>query len=196
MNADEEGHTLATKDNKLYWLDQKTGKVTSLSIGAEEYIIAVCRNETCYALISNKSLYVLSIKEKRIIRQVTLPDGYHAHKLVNMDEAGNVWVWSDNKVWKYDHLHHQWVLVVQIPSNIAGFQLDGKQQLWIATDSDGIYLCDIDGHVLAHLVHSTWDGNSLQSNKIDMLYYDKKRQAMWISYTKGGLSICTSHQEN
>ncbi len=196
VNADEEGHTLATKDNKLYWLDQKTGKVTSLSIGAEEYIIAVCRNETCYALISNKSLYVLSIKEKRIIRQVTLPEGYHAHKLVNMDEAGNVWVWSDNKVWKYDHLHRQWVLVVQIPSNIAGFQLDGKQQLWIATDSDGIYLCDMDGHVLAHLLHSTWDGNSLQSNKIDMLYYDKKRQTMWISYTKGGLSICTSHQEN
>lgn len=26
VNADEEGHTLATKDNKLYWLDQKDRK--------------------------------------------------------------------------------------------------------------------------------------------------------------------------
>ena len=194
--ADKEGHTLATKDNNLYWWDQKTGKVTTLSIGTEEHIIAVCHNESYYALISNKSLYVLSIKEKRMNRQVPLPEEYHAHKLINMDEAGNVWVWSDNKVWKYHHVLHQWTMVAQIPSDIVGFQLDGEQQLWMATDSDGIYLCDIDGHILTHLLHSTWDVNSLQSNKIDMLYYDKERQAMWVSYAKGGLSICTSHQDN
>ncbi|MBP3775431.1 MAG: response regulator [Prevotella sp.] len=196
VNADKEGHTLVTKDNNLFWLDQKTGKVTHLSIGTGEHIIAVCHNESYYALISNKSLYILSIKEKRVSHQVPLPPEYRAHKLVNMDEAGNVWVWSDNKVWKYHHVLHEWTMVVQIPSNIVGFQLDGEQQLWIATDSDGIYLCDVDGHVLAHLLHSPWDANSLQSNKIDMLFYDKERQTMWISYAKGGLSICTSHQDN
>ena len=196
VNADKEGYTLTTKDNNLFWLDQKTGKVTHLTIGTGEHIIAVCHNESYYALISNKSLYILSIKEKRVSHQVPLPPEYRAHKLVNMDEAGNVWVWSDNKVWKYHHVLHEWTMVVQIPSNIVGFQLDGEQQLWIATDSDGIYLCDVDGHVLAHLLHSPWDANSLQSNKIDMLFYDKERQTMWISYAKGGLSICTSHQDN
>ena len=196
VTADKEGHTLATKDDQLFWVDQKTGKVTTLSIGKGEHIIAVCHNESSYALITNNSLYIFSIKEKRMSCQVPLPQEYHAHKLVNMDEAGNVWVWSDNKVWKYDPVHRQWTMVVQIPSIIAGLQSDGEQRLWIATDSDGIYLCDIDGHVLAHLLHSPWDVNSLQSNKIDMLFYDKERQTMWISYAKGGLSICTSHQDN
>lgn len=196
VNTDEEGHMLITKDNKLYWLDQKTGKVTVLPIGMGEHIVAVSHYASRYALISNKSLYILSVKEKRISRQEPLPKEYHAHKLVNMDDAGNVWIWSDNKVWKYDDVHHQWAMVVQIPSNIVGFQLDGEQQLWIATDSDGIYLCDTDGHVLTHLLHSAWDANSLQSNKIDMLFYDKKQETMWISYAKGGLSICTSHQDN
>ncbi|MEP1150593.1 MAG: two-component regulator propeller domain-containing protein [Balneola sp.] len=72
-------------------------------------------------------------------------------------------------------------------TEISSIEIDKVNRVWIATDSKGIFLTDLQGEIIHHFVASNLRPNQLQSNSIRTLYEDSNG-IIWIGTNNSGLS--------
>lgn len=72
-------------------------------------------------------------------------------------------------------------------TEISSIKIDKDNRIWIATDSEGIFLTDLQGEIIHHFIASNLRPNQLQSNSIRTLYEDSNG-IIWIGTNNTGLS--------
>ena len=70
---------------------------------------------------------------------------------------------------------------------IASIEIDDDGKVWIATDSQGLFLTERDGRIIKHFKASTQQANQLQSNSIRTLFKDSNG-IIWIGTNNSGFS--------
>ncbi len=138
---------------------------------------------------TDDALHFLSVPSGRILHTTHLPVHERIHQLYASPD-GIVWLNCFSRLECYDYRQRQWLTPVTLPSQVRSCAFDDKGQLWVATNSDGIYIIDRQGHTLQHLQHNPWDASSLLSDAIHLVYYDPVLRAIWVAYSKGGMSVC------
>jgi len=183
------------KDAKLYWKKKEKTKVEMLTVNADETLKAVKSASYSIYALTDKLLYTYSTGSRRSVRRSPLPEGYNMRDHLFVSNDDRPLIWAENKVWMLDN-NGAWVLCAQVGTDVTGVSQDSQSRYWVSTQSDGIYLYDQKGQLITHLVYNPGKSNGLQSNYVEMIYYDESAQAMWVSYTKGGLSVYTGDGQN
>ncbi|MBQ8938327.1 MAG: response regulator [Bacteroidaceae bacterium] len=194
--TDEDGNWWVAESNQLHWLEGGTGAVHSFRAAEEDRVMSVCHNDSLAAFQTERELCLFSLRDKAVVRRVPLPEGYQGSRYMMMTAEGKVYVWKSAELYCYDYAAGQWSEARTMPSYVTGVALDQRQRTWVSTQATGIFVYAPDGRQLHHLQHHAWDANSLQSDHVDMLHFERGTQTMWVAYAKGGLSVCSSRQEN
>lgn len=190
VQADVEGNMWVWKENKLYWEDGSHGKLDVIALADGERINVVRSMHTSLLVMTHDNLYVVSSKSKKIVRQLPLPFGFWFRDHLYIDNHARCWIWAENKVWTCEiEKGSVWTLTAQTNSDITGVAQDCEGRYWVSTQSDGIDILASDGSVVTRLRHLLGDAGGLQSNFIEMIRFEESNQTMWVSYTKGGLSV-------
>lgn len=196
VQADINGNTWTWTGNKLYWEKTQGDKSDVIEINDGELIRTIRHTPTFLLVMTQDNLYVFSSKNKKIIRQIPLPQSYKFRDHLYIDKNASFWIWAENKVWTCNiNKGAVWTLATQTSSDITGVTQDGDGRYWVSTQSDGIDICDSNGNVITHLRHLPGDASGLQSNFIEMIHFEESNQTMWVFYTKGGLSIYTPFEQ-
>jgi len=196
VQADINGNTWTWTGNKLYWEKTQGDKSDVIEINDGELIRTIRHTPTFLLVMTQDNLYVFSSKNKKIIRQIPLPQSYKFRDHLYIDKNASFWIWAENKVWTCNiNKGAVWTLATQTSSDITGVTQDGDGRYWVSTQSDGIDICDSNGNVITHLSHFPGDASGLQSNFIEMIHFEESNQTMWVFYTKGGLSIYTPFEQ-
>ena len=196
VQADEEGNIWVMKDNHLYWLDATTGLVCSFDLSTSEKVLGFARNSSLATFRTNDQLCFISLKEKKMIHHVALPKEYLNGRNLMMDEDGKVCIWAGNNIRQYDFNTRQWSVSESLPSHVTGVVRDSHQLTWISTQDTGVFVYDADGQKVCHLRREPWNANSLESDQVNLIYYDRRAQTVWLAYAKGGLTACSTAQES
>ena len=200
VGSDEEHTTWIWKDDYLLAYDRNTRHVQRIDLLPKGTSVRYIRKrQDLIAVLTKASICYISISDKKIIRTIPLPEeqlGVSSANRIVIDQQANVWTYYYNKLRKYDYAADRWQEPIDFPAHITAIECSDKGRLWVATAIPGVYICDSNGHVVSHLQHSAWNSGSLQSDQIDILYFEEAYQTMWIAYSKGGLSVCHQHQDS
>lgn len=192
VQTDVNGNTWIWTGNKLYWEKAQMDNFDVIEVGGDELIRTIRHSLTSLLVMTQDNLYVVSLKNKKNIRQIPLPLGYKFRDHLYIDNNAKFWIWAEDKVWTCDiNKGTIWTLAAQTSSDITGVVQDGDGRYWVSTQSDGIDILDSNGCAITHLRHLLSDTNGLQSNFIEMIHFEESSQTMWVFYTKGGLSVYT-----
>ena len=186
---------LIWQDHQLYALDLDDGNVRSILLEDNgEQVMKVESNRRAFAVLTTKNLYFFSLGSKVLIRREPLACEVKYETQLTMDETCNVWL-SDNKIVQgYNYQAQKWMSSVAFPSHVSAIACGPGGKIWIGQENDGIYICDTDLQIRHHLEHMLGDANSIRDNQIYMLHYEKTSGAMWVAYSKGGISIYDKKQ--
>ncbi|MDM8529683.1 two-component regulator propeller domain-containing protein [Anaerolineales bacterium HSG25] len=106
--------------------------------------------------------------------------------VINQDKHGFMWFGTDNGLAKYDGYHFE--LYTHDPTNsnsisnndIAGIELDGHNNMWLATGSSGLNKIDLTTNTVTRYLHDENNSYSISSNSISndsnnhVLFYDNR----------------------
>ncbi len=196
LQADEEGNIWVMKDNHLYWLDARKGHVKTFDASTDDKVMSFARNSSLAAFSTKTHLCFISLKEKKMVHKVALPEEYLNSRNLVMDEDGKVCLWAGNNIRQYDFKTRQWSVSESLPSHITGVVRDKQQLTWVSTQDTGVFVYDADGREISHLCRESWNDNSLESDQVNLIYYDRPSQTVWLAYAKGGLTACSTAQES
>lgn len=196
---DKNGNGWIVQGNKIYYFTQHFNLRKTISLPIKEdalYNATLGRNNL--AAISRKSLYIVSLKDKKITAYVNLPQDFVKTNLVKLmtDGNNNVWIYHHNKMAKYDIKKHAWEPTVHFQYIISGIATDDEGSMWVSTINNGIFIYDKNGTPVTHLRHDAWEPQSLLNNRVDMIQYEEESKTMWVAYSKGGISIYNSLHNN
>lgn len=196
VQADEEGNLWVIKDYLLHWLDTRTGKVTTFNVTSDDRILGIARHNSLVVLRTKSQLCFISLKDKKIIRSVALPYGYQNRRNLMIDDEDKVCIWADNHIRQYDFKTGEWSVAGLLPSHVTGVVRDDKKFTWVSTQSSGVFIYDQDGREVRHLSRETQNADNLQSDHVNIIYYDKHSHTVWMAYAKGGLTVCSTTPES
>lgn len=119
---------------------------------------------------------------KRFIKEIYAPEV----------EKDILWLAMVGEIWKFDTKKLEYIgkssskePVFQISSNISDIDSpDGGKTLWLSTYLDGLYRYDTAGKTLTHLVPDPGNPDSLSSNLIHRLMFDRTG-SLWVGTDKG-----------
>lgn len=188
MLYDECSRRWIWKDDKLYaegWNESFNG----------EQIQGISCQPTQAVILTSKALYYISTANGKMIRRVPLPENINNYAYLYGVGDIEMWVQTGRTICMYDYPSNRWAPAVTMPSSITGVQIDNDGRRWVSTQNDGIFIYDRKGQTVRHLQHDIWNPNSLRSNRINMLFFERETNTMWIAYWKGGLSLCSTKQQ-
>lgn len=191
--ADLDGHCWAGKEHRIYTFtpDGKLQRVIQTGTDDGNVHGLFAQSPYLYAL-TQESLYYIRVSDGQVVRTRALPSGFSNIYFIYSDRYDNAWIRNFNQLVCYDYAADRWSPAIIFPSEISDVQPDVEGHLWVSTINNGIFICDGEGHVVHHLVHVAGDLGSLQSDRIGNLFYEKDSQTMWVTYRKGGLSVCNT----
>lgn len=193
--VDKSGKSWVWKDHKLYYLYSQQSRKQAIEVSLKnEKILNIVPADMYIVVLTQTAIYYLSSKDGKILRRVKHEAKDQMWSYISVMPNQDVWMRSDRYLTIYDYATNRWRESIEFPSKISSMEMDDEQNVWIATNNDGIYIYDNQGSVIRQLTHDVWDANSLQSNKICSMYYDKEAHTMWISYIKGGMSVCSKRK--
>ena len=146
-------------------------------------------------VLKEDALYWIDIQSGRQLRRVELPEDFEGRGKIKVGSDGQVFLWQVSHLWQYDSNTAKWEPMKQLPSHVTEVAQDDRHRLWVSTQSTGVVIYDAKGHIEEHLLHAEWDGTSLQSNQVDLIFFEPWTATMWVAYNKGGLSVCRSGRE-
>lgn len=115
-------------------------------------------------LATSAGLCKYGIREKRIYRTtLTAKSDFMSSLVVNNQQ---ILMGTNAGVIRYDIPSGQHQSYLDIP-NVSSLNLDGKGQLYVATNGDGVYVYALKGkRLVRHIAHLASDGNNIRSNSI------------------------------
>lgn len=194
VQTDKDDRLWIWKDNRLYCLEKEADQAELISLDSEERLQNVYVKGKLLAAITQKTFYWISTEKKQIMQSLPLPPGVNLRDHLFISNDDTVWIWGSNKVWRNEG--DQWVCMLQTASDVTTIAQDDESRLWISSQSDGIYICDHQCQLITRLQNTPGDNYSLQNNQISGISYEPAGQAMWIFYTKGGLSVYSKKDNN
>jgi len=191
IGTDVGGLFVYDPQNKTAHQVEMPGKRTSYYIQAT----TSGRTDGTYIFIRNFGLCKLGANNKKI---VVVSQELKSARAIAADGQNNVWIGTDNGLYKYHLLtgkkEHVFASNSKLSSaNVTDIKLTKSRQLLIGTDGGGTYEIDTAGNK----VSNHYDNNSspalLKSDAVSMLYLDDSM--LWITTLRGGINII-DHKPN
>ncbi len=136
----------------------------------------------------------------KIFDDVTVPSGNRLGKIITGNNNDLWLITSGGKLEKMNLYDHSFESVSKITKDSVSIPaasclyLDKKNQLWIGTETDGLYIYNLTDKKLIH--YTTHENSLLQlnDNHIQSIFADKKNN-YWI-LTKNGVTVLSSSLKN
>jgi signal transduction histidine kinase/DNA-binding response OmpR family regulator/ligand-binding sensor domain-containing protein len=194
--VDEDRNLWCLSSKKLYYYNFRIKKLSILLLG-KGYILSdvACRHGKGFVLFSNGKLGKIDIRRQRIsiCAQTTLHTGFHPR--LYMDQSMNVWLYvtHGSQIECYSSRQQKWIKFphqnenAKNMNNITSVTDDGKGNVWIGTDDNGIFVYNFSSGTSYHIYKETNDVYSLPSNHVTCFFKDKSN-IMWVGSSKKGVA--------
>lgn len=133
------------------------------------------------------------------VSRYTIKDGLPDSTIYTLeqDKNGFLWLGTPNGIARYDG-HHFEVFrnntdrnLSLLSENAGNIFIDSKQQLWIGSWGEGLFLYDENLNLLNHFTHTVGEQQSICSDFIQLIIEDSEGD-IWIGTNGGGLSMYNS----
>jgi ligand-binding sensor domain-containing protein len=102
------------------------------------------------------------IKEKRIIRMQPEMVQKRTVRQIKKDKTENLWIGTHGgHIIRYNPLKNEWLLVHKAKAVISKILISSKNEIWVATDIDGVYRFSADGKMLLHYTNGLPTGKRM-----------------------------------
>ncbi|MGB3107609.1 ligand-binding sensor domain-containing protein, partial [Sphingobacterium siyangense] len=147
------------------------------------------QNGIILVFINEHGIFIFDKKTKRLI---PVNDQVKVANIVTYNnEDQRLYIGNDNGVYVFDTNTRTYVNHITTPSvtsSINCIGLEGKSNLWIGTQNNGVLVWDLQNNKIKESYNITAKNNNLSSNVIYSLYIDSEKRK-WIGTGKGGIDI-------
>lgn len=207
MFVDENKNLWCIVGNTLFHYQFEQERLFSFVLpDAISLLYLTCRETSAYLLLSDGCIASINWKEKKIQKEtsIELNAGFHPH--IYLDTFFNIWfyVTHGSQVKCYSTTEKEWIafpgqeVLKNDHNNITTVADDGKGNIWIGTDNNGVFICHYYKKQFTKICKEASKMYSLPSNHITRIFKDDK-DMMWIGTGKQGVaytSLNTIYFEN
>ncbi len=195
--AEDRDHNIwiGTWDAGLNKYDRKSGRFihympdskdpSGLS-GKTIYKLSIDHNDILWISIYNTGIDLFDVKKKEVVKRIR--SGVNQRKSISGDNSWFFFEDQDNKMWVctqnglnlYDSLTGTFRVFYFPDNDIGAFYKDRTGNLWVGTNTKGMFRCDEEGNII-----NTYDiTNGLPNNRIHAITEDNQGN-LWISSNSG-----------
>ena len=194
LNVDCEQNLWCVADGKLYYYIFKDGWLRQLLLPEKKLLQVVSRQQRSFLLFDDGEVMQVNWQTGQLqkILQLALPlSGEHR---MYMDTQWRLWIYTiySSYMQCYDTGNrtfvHFWEADILKTDFIKAIVDDGAGNIWMGTNSQGIYILDKGQNNFMQIDRSIENPFSLPSNHINCLYKDNQ-EIMWIGTTKQGIAF-------
>lgn len=181
--------------NQLYSFNVKTQESKLLKT-FDDRDIGTDNDDNYLYIVAGDTIYSYDYNG-RYIEKIKMPDiissGFDINYFhIARNQNGDIW-FSDKSLYKYDKISDEWMT---INSNLAPVRLAiVNNDLYAATNTYGVIKFSSKGEIMDTISHDTFDVHTIGSNSVYAMYFDDNRN-IWLSYSKGNLSVSTLMDNN
>ncbi len=165
--------------------------------------IAISDDKDHLYVVDAKGLFWQIRKKSGRLTQISIPTD-QAKKRVQVfaDSGGGVWLFSskDEYVYYKPANSSRWEKielnsVVKSQNTIVSIVEGDNNQIWIATDHKGLFVCDKSDKTLANIISNPLSQSSIASNNVSSILIDNTG-TVWVGHDKKGISFFNKSFQN
>ena len=194
IHVDYEQNLWCMTGNKLYYYDFQDKKLQELSFPDKELSHIVSRQSYSCLLFSNGEIAQVDWETKTVRKIVQLELPRSGEHRIYMDTQFRLWIYTiyTSNLQCYDIQNRKMFEFSgkeTIQSDIVKAIIDdGNGNIWIGTNSKGIYILNEQTDNLMHIHRDSGTPFSLSSNHINSFYKDNQ-DILWVGTTKQGVAF-------
>lgn len=194
IHVDYEQNLWCMTGNKLYYYDFQDKKLQELSFPDKELSHIVSRQSYSCLLFSNGEIAEVDWETKTVRKIVQLELPRSGEHRIYMDTQFRLWIYTiyTSNLQCYDIQNRKMFEFSgkeTIQSDIVKAIIDdGNGNIWIGTNSKGIYILNEQADNLMHIHRDSGTPFSLSSNHINSFYKDNQ-DILWVGTTKQGVAF-------
>ena len=194
IHVDYEQNLWCMTGNKLYYYDFQDKKLQELSFPDKELSHIVSRQSYSCLLFSNGEIAQVDWETKTVRKIVQLELPRSGEHRIYMDTRLRLWIYTiyTSNLQCYDIQNRKMFEFSgkeTIQSDIVKAIIDdGNGNIWIGTNSKGIYILNEQTDNLMHIHRDSGTPFSLSSNHINSFYKDNQ-DILWVGTTKQGVAF-------
>ena len=194
IHVDYEQNLWCMAGNKLYYYDFQDKKLQELSFPDKELLHIVSRQSYSCLLFSNGEIAQVDWETKTVRKIVQLELPRSGEHRIYMDTRLRLWIYTiyTSNLQCYDIQNRKMFEFSgkeTIQSDIVKAIIDdGNGNIWIGTNSKGIYILNEQTDNLMHIHRDSGTPFSLSSNHINSFYKDNQ-DILWVGTTKQGVAF-------
>ena len=194
IHVDYEQNLWCMAGNKLYYYDFQDKKLQELSFPDKELLHIVSRQSYSCLLFSNGEIAEVDWETKTVRKIVQLELPRSGEHRIYMDTQFRLWIYTiyTSNLQCYDIQNRKMFEFSgkeTIQSDIVKAIIDdGNGNIWIGTNSKGIYILNEQTDNLMHIHRDSGTPFSLSSNHINSFYKDNQ-DILWVGTTKQGVAF-------
>ncbi|NDV58247.1 two-component regulator propeller domain-containing protein [Bacteroides sp. 519] len=197
--VDKDRNLWCVTGHTLYYYKFRQKELYQLTIPADRQVLQLdCYNSNAYILLSDSYIYRVEWRSQSLSKeiQIILPPGWKQR--MYMDTLSRIWFYviHTNGVSCYDTKTKQWVqfpgyadINTELITNVLD---DGDGNIWIGTDSKGIYISYDKDKKVERINRDIDNPFSLPNNHISCFYKDDS-DIMWVGTSKLGVAYTNLH---
>ena len=194
IHVDYEQNLWCMTGNKLYYYDFQDKKLQELSFPDKELSHIVSRQSYSCLLFSNGEIAQVDWETKTVRKIVQLELPRSGEHRIYMDTRLRLWIYTiyTSNLQCYDIQNRK---MFEFPGKetiqsdiVKAIIDDGNGNIWIGTNSKGIYILNEQADNLMHIHRDSGTPFSLSSNHINSFYKDNQ-DILWVGTTKQGVAF-------
>ena len=194
IHVDYEQNLWCMTGNKLYYYDFQDKKLQELSFPDKELSHIVSRQSYSCLLFSNGEIAQVDWETKTVRKIVQLELPRSGEHRIYMDTRLRLWIYTiyTSNLQCYDIQNRK---MFEFPGKetiqsdiVKAIIDDGNGNIWIGTNSKGIYILNEQTDNLMHIHRDSGTPFSLSSNHINSFYKDNQ-DILWVGTTKQGVAF-------
>lgn len=179
----------------LFIYDQGTFEQVLLDgnvFAAANAVMAICEGTKGRLwLATRRGLYALYLSDHSIVAYHNVLSDKHLCSFRNMTRIGDMLYLGtmEQGIVRFDTRTGQFTPYVNVGCNvISSLSSDGKSQLYVGTDGNGVHFVDVDsGEIVCSMRHEAGNDASLRSNSVYSLLVDRDG-IIWVGFYQFGLN--------
>ena len=190
-SIDETGRVWIFQQDKVFVRDFKANTTQQLQMPPKAgTVLAITFNGGVANILTEHALYQADVKTFALKYLSTCPvDPNSLAIFLRMTENGQTWAADRNHVFCLQN--GQWRSFDGVNSAVKGLTPTKGNQMYVFTTTNGIFSFD-GGFDPQHIIHTQKAApgiNGLVSNHVDVVYYDRLTDLVWVAYHKHRLSV-------
>ena len=197
LQIDEEKNLWCISEHTLYKYVYKEQKLYSLQLPKKKVMNYTTRKEKCYLLFEDGDIVKANLHGTQLQTVFRLPQTTDVH--IYLDTQGRLWCYGKNRqgISCFDTKDHRSLYISCIEmlktELINSIIDDGEGNIWIGTNSQGIFVEDKSLSHFKHLHSHPGHPFALSSNHISCFHKDDKN-TIWVGTSKQGVAF--AHLQN